>query len=235
VTPRVPVVRGLIHAYRVAEPAADALVQLARDANQRGWWQSYVGALTDQTASYVGFEAEAAAVRDYQSSVVPGLLQTADYARAVLKGFQLTMPKLDDELLEQAVTVRTRRQERLGEIAVWAITEEHVLRRPTGGPEIMRAQLAHLAKVCRARPNITFQILPNAVSSHPGFDGPFTVLEFADENDPDIGYIETQGGEMWLDQVEEVKRLNRTFDHLRAFAMSPEASIELLDELSRTA
>ncbi|WP_433060393.1 helix-turn-helix domain-containing protein [Dactylosporangium sp. CS-033363] len=232
VTPRVPVVRALIHAYKIDESGASALVELSREASRRGWWQSYGDVLSEQTSNFIGFEAEASAIRTYECLVVPGILQTAEYAKAITRGFQLPF---DDETVERIIAARIRRKERLDEqLELWAIIEEHVLRRPTGGPAVMRGQLAHLAELSRTRPNVTLQVLPNSISAHPGFDGPFVVLEFGNAGDPDLGYVESQAGELWLDRPDDVRRLNRAFDHLRAFAMSPEASINLLEDLSRT-
>jgi transcriptional regulator with XRE-family HTH domain len=180
-------VRDLLGAYGVTDEAtAEALVQLAREARRRGWWTRYTDVLGSGT--YVGLEADASALHTYESMFVPGLLQTEDYARAIIRA---DLAKPDPETLERRLAARMARQEILSRPdppQIWAVLDESVVGRPVGGPAVMRAQLQYLIEVSN-RPNtpLTLQVLPLTVGAHPGMNGPFVILEFQSPNDPPDG------------------------------------------------
>ena len=229
VTPRIPVMRALARAYKVDEERSNALIQLARDAGQRGWWQAYGDVLTYRFATFIGFEAEARFVRGYNPLVVAGLLQTRDYSAAMFEAFKV-VSSATDEQRERYLDARMKRQERLGELELWWITDEQVLRRSVGGREVMRGQLERLLDASAER-SVTIQVVPAEMGLYLGLLGSFSVLEFPEETDRDIGYIETMGGEVFLDTADEVRRLGRAFDYLMALALDPVKSRALIQTI----
>ena len=220
-------VRELLEIYGVTGVEADSLVQLARDARRKGWWHAYGRVLPPWFEAYVGLESDAAALHDFQPSVVPGLLQTEDYARAVLRD----APGADRaEDIDQQVALRMRRQAVLdqpGPPRVRVVLSESVLWVQVGGAAIMRAQLLRLADLA-ARPDLTLQVLPLRAAAHAQPVTPFTMLEFADPADPTVVYLEHLTGSLLLEDKEEVQRYRVVFDHLRAQALGPGPSADLI-------
>lgn len=201
----------------------DELLTLARATRQRGWWQAYgLGGGT----SYVGFETEATHVRDVTTTYVPGLLQTADYARAMLVAGAVRGGKA----LEDEVAVRMIRQERLTDVRsplqLEAIVDEAALRRPVGGADAHRAQLRRLLDAAQL-PTVTLQVLPYAAGVYPAM-APFTLLSFGDLGEPDIAYVEHALGALTLDKEPDVDRARVFFDRLRAEALGPADSAILV-------
>jgi transcriptional regulator with XRE-family HTH domain len=220
-------VRELLEVYGVTGAEADSVVQLAREARRKGWWHSYSRVLPHWFEPYVGLESEAAALRDFQPLVVPGLLQTEDYARAVLRGAPLAGRSTE---IDRLVDLRMERQKILrqeGPPGVWVVLSESVLRAHVGGPAVMRAQLERLAEVA-GRPNITLQVLPLTTAAHVQPISPFTVLEFPDAADPAVVYLEHLTGSLFLDNEDEVRRYRVIFDHLRAEALDTGQSAGLI-------
>jgi hypothetical protein len=220
-------VRELLEIYGVTGAEADSLVQLARDARRKGWWHAYGRVLPPWFEAYVGLESDAARLHDFQPSVVPGLLQTEDYARAVLRGAPYASCAED---IDQQVTLRMRRQAVLDEPRppqVQVVLGESVLWVQVGGPAVMRAQLLRLADLA-ARPDLTLQVLPLRAAAHVQPVSPFTMLEFADPADPTVVYLEHLTGSLLLEDVEEVQRYRAVFDHLRAEALGPGPSADLI-------
>ncbi len=202
----------------------EELLSLARAAKQRGWWQAYgLG-----VQSYVGFETEASLVRDFTVSYVPGLLQTADYARAM---FRVGNVWDSGAALENAVAVRTIRQERLSDadepLHLEAIVDEAALHRPVGGPAVHRAQLEHVLRAIEL-PTVMLQVLPTRVGAHPGVASPFTLLSFEDLGAPDIAYVEHTLGAVTFDKAPDVARARLCFDRLRAEALGLADSAEMV-------
>jgi transcriptional regulator with XRE-family HTH domain len=214
-------VRAMLDAYGVTDRAQrEALVQLAKDARQRGWWYSYRDVLPHQYEFFIGLEQEAASIRTFELAVIPGLIQTEDYARALVRGGPL---ELDHDEAERRVEVRMARQRVLAKQdrpQLWAIVDESAIRRIIGGPAVMRAQLESLiAASDQAR--TTVQIVPFTVGAHPGTVGSFIILGFAQPAEIDVVYMETIGGNLSVDKAEEVEHYATAFDHLRAVALSP--------------
>jgi transcriptional regulator with XRE-family HTH domain len=217
-------VRDMLEIYGVTGPEADELVQIAREARQKGWWHPYSTVLT---GAYVGFEAAARSVRAYEQQVVPGLLQTADYARAMIRAAR---PDITDEDVAHRVHVRLKRQSLLtqeDQIDVWAVLDESVLSRPVGGDEVMRAQLHRLVEAADL-PNVTLQVLPFEVGAHAGMDGTFTILDFPEPSDADVVYAENATGGLFLEKSEELRKYIFIFDHIRAAALTPEESVAMI-------
>jgi transcriptional regulator with XRE-family HTH domain len=219
-------IRDLCNLYDVTDQAErDRLMTLAREGKGQGWWQPY-----DLTyATYVGLEAEAVAISDFQSSVVPGLLQTADYARA---GHEATMPRLGNEQIELQIQAKLTRQSLLTQanpVAFRAVLDEAVLRRVVGGPRVMREQLDRLLEVARL-PNVTLQIIPFTVGSHPGLESNFNILELPKPT-PSIVFVEGLVGSMYLERAEDLKRYHEVFERLQAVALSPKDTIDAITKI----
>jgi transcriptional regulator with XRE-family HTH domain len=219
----------LLMAYEVpleGEPGT-ALLTLARELRESGWWHR-LDSLSSKYATFIAYEAEAAELRNFQPTLVPGLLQTEDYARAVNSVGRET----DEAAIEQRVTARLTRQEVLERtptpLRLHAILSEATLLFEVGGPQVLRAQLEHLARL-GARPNITVQVLRFAAGATLADRGGFAVLTF-ERDDPPLGYCESAGGELFLESPREIARLNTVFDHLRTLAMSPAESVTYLRE-----
>jgi transcriptional regulator with XRE-family HTH domain len=225
-----PVVRALIHAYGIPDAKAQSLLGLARDAGKPGWWASYSDVLSATSSAYIGFETEAFAIRIYEVALVPGILQTRAYAEALFRTYEsVTIQDID-----RKVDARVKRQERVAELDLWFILEEGVLRRPVGGLGAHKEQLKSLLASSELS-NVTLQILPDSVGAHVGFEGAFSVLEFPDDNDSDIGYCESQAGVIWLEKAEDMNRLNRIFNQLRAAALSASESQSIIRRYVREA
>ncbi len=220
-------VMELLEIYGVTGAEADSLVQLARDARRKGWWHAYGRVLPPWFEAYVGLESDAVRLHDFQPSVVPGLLQTEDYARAVLRGAPQARRAED---IGQQVALRMRRQAILDQPRppqVQVVLSESVLWVQVGGPAVMRAQLLRLADLA-GRPDLTLQILPLRAAAHVQSVSPFTMLEFADPVDPTVVYLEHLTGSLILEDVAEVRSYRALFDHLRAAALGPGPSADLI-------
>jgi transcriptional regulator with XRE-family HTH domain len=216
-------VRDMLEIYGVIGQQREGLIQLARDARQKGWWHQF-GDLPG--ASLVGLEDAAASIHTYQELLVPGLLQTRDYARAVLHA----IVSRDNNEAERRVTFRITRQSLLVQKdapTMWAILDEAVLRRRIGGFKTMQEQIERLIRDGR-RPNITIQILPFEVGEHAGMDSGFDIVEFPDQLDPDVVYFEHTTSELFVEDAEAVKAYREIFEQVCAKALSTSDSTELL-------
>jgi transcriptional regulator with XRE-family HTH domain len=214
-------VRLMVDLYGMSDrDQVAALVKLARDARQRGWWYSYRDILLNRYDFFIGLESEASSIRDFELAMIPGLLQTADYARALMHG---DSPELSHEEVERRVEVRMTRQQVLvkeDHPQLWAILDEAAVRRVVGGPAVMRGQLEQLV-AASGQGRTTIQVVPYEAGAHPGQAGPFIVLGFAEPSEADVVYMETVGGNLYVDKPGEVHLYTIAFDHLRALALSP--------------
>jgi transcriptional regulator with XRE-family HTH domain len=217
-------VRSMLDLYDAGENWEE-LLDLARQARQPGWWRAY--GLTD--LGYVPLEANASLVREFNITIVPGLLQTADYARAV---FRSAARPLDGERIERDVEVRMIRQRRLlaedKPLRLEAIVDESVLYRPIGGHDVLREQLDHLI-ITAELDTVTLRVLPAEAAEHPGLSGGFIVLTFGDLAEPDLVYVEHVIGAVHIEKGDEVARCTLAFDHLWSAALSPTDSVALLE------
>jgi transcriptional regulator with XRE-family HTH domain len=217
----------LLDLYGTDQERRAELLALLREAGQRGWMQLDRSDLREIYADYISFESEARSVSDYESLFIPGLLQTEDYARAVIRG---ALPQATEEQVESRVTARMERQALLtrdNPLQLWAIMDEAAARRIVGGPAVMREQLARLRETA-ALPNVTVQVIPYDAGAHPGMPGSFIVLEFPDPADQSLVYIDSMAGDLFLDAGMEVRRYILIFGHLRAAALRPDKSLTLL-------
>jgi transcriptional regulator with XRE-family HTH domain len=223
-------VKELMEMYGVGSPHREALIQLARDARMRGWWTPYRDVFT---GSYVALEDESSAMRLYCPELVPGLLQTEDYARAVIRAVR---PGYDEESVERRVTARLTRQKVLLDRAsppeLELVLNEAVLRRLVGHEHVMAAQLGALAGAAQG-PQMTLQVLPFDAGAHAGLEGGFVLIAFPEETDPDVVYVEGIMGDLYLESVEEVKRYQSAFERIQAVALAPEESAAFLSALAR--
>jgi len=179
------------------------LMELARAANNPGWWSRYGDVMPNWFANYVGLEVAAKLIRTYEVLFVPGLLQTERYARAVV---QLGKAYLPPEEIEQRVALRVTRQQiltRANPARLWVVIDEAVLRRPIGGREAMCEQIEHLLKVSQ-QPNVTLQVMPFSSVGYPGAGGAFTIMRFPEGDLPDVVYIEHAASALFLDKLEDL-------------------------------
>jgi transcriptional regulator with XRE-family HTH domain len=229
-TARVPAravdVQALCLLYDAGEEQTGVLAALARESKTEGWWQRFDGVLPDWFGTFVGLEAEAAAIRTYEIQLVPGLLQTEGYARALFENAELSGP----ESIEAAVAIRRSRQEILrgdNPPQYWAVLSEAALNRLVGGPAIMRDQLLHLTEISELR-NVTIQVIRADAGAHPGMFTPFVILSFPDRADPEVTFVDYLTGALYLEKREEVDQYSLAFNHLVAAAISPQQSVDLI-------
>ncbi|MYQ33464.1 helix-turn-helix transcriptional regulator [Streptomyces sp. SID4956] len=228
---KIPYVQMLLTAYGVPEHEADTFVALAEDANRPGWWQRYHDVLPEWFSLYVSLEGAARIIRSYEPHFVPGLLQTEDYARAVLEAG--TIGTAGPETVERHVALRMERQkllERPDPPHLWVLMEETVLRRPVSGDSrVMRDQLDKLLEFA-ARDRVTLQIAEFADGPHPGTYAPFSLFRFAEPELPDMVFTEHLTGALYLDSRKEVSVHLEVLDHMTAGAASARRTEKLLLE-----
>lgn len=223
--------RRLLDLYDVQGDQREVMLTLARQARERGWWRTYSDAVPEWFEVYLGLEAEASVIHDYAAELVPGLLQTADYYRAFMRAAPAAG---DEDTIERKAAVRLARQERLtGEDppSFWAVLNEAVIRRVVGGPSTMRAQLEHIAEMAGLA-QVTVQVLPFRAGAHPAMDGSFIVLGFPEPADPDVVYLESQAGSLYLERPPESERYAAIFNHLIAKALDPDESRTLITRVA---
>lgn len=197
-----------------------ALLTLARQANRPGWWHTYGDLLPSWFESYLGLESAAGLIRTYELQFVPGLLQTPDYARAVIMLEYRGAPRGE---IERRVELRLARQQVLrrdNPPQLWAVVDEAVLRRPIGGPEVMRAQIEALL-AATTLPNVRLQVVPFSAGGHAGTGGAFTVLRFEDRELPDVVYIEQLTSALYLDKRDDVDLYVAAMERLCVDAAPP--------------
>jgi DNA-binding XRE family transcriptional regulator len=222
---------ALLDMYGITDPQQiQSLKDMAREGQRKGWWDGY----DDVPASlgiYVGLESVAVSLRFYEAQLVPGLLQTRDYANAV---FRACDPKASTEHIDSQTELRMKRQEVLtrpgNPLELWAILDEAVLRRLVGGRKVMRAQLGKLLEAAEL-PSVTLQVLPFTQGAHAGLNGPFCIMDFPG-GEPGTVYVGSAAGNTFLDKPNHIRRWAAAFDQLRADAMSPSDSREMIATLS---
>ncbi|HXZ78198.1 MAG TPA: helix-turn-helix transcriptional regulator, partial [Streptosporangiaceae bacterium] len=216
-------VTDLLQLYGVDEDETATLVALAVQANSPGWWHKYGDVLPDWFQVYVGLEEAASLIRLYEVQFVPGLLQTADYARAVVR---LGQPGAAPEEIERRISLRMGRQELLtkpGGPRLWAIVDEAALRRPIGGKEVMRAQLEQLI-LATEEPQVTLQVMPFRSGGHAAEAGAFTIMRFPEPDLPDVVYLEQLTSALYLDKRDDVEKYTEVMERLSVESESPERS-----------
>lgn len=221
-------VADLLTHYGVTDEAQrTALITMAKDANLPGWWHRYDDVLAQWFETYVGLEEAATLIRTYEVQFVPGLLQTEDYARAVI---QAGRPDLSSDELERRVHLRTARQKvvtRPDGPKFWAVVDEAALRRPIGGAKVARAQIQRLLELTE-NPNVTVQIMPFKFGAHAAEGGAFSILRFPEPDLPDIVYVEQLVSALYLDKREHLDRYGQSFDRLTVDSQPPSNSIQAM-------
>jgi hypothetical protein len=206
-------------------------MQIHKDAQQQGWWTHYGEVLPSGMATYAGLEADARVLRSYEPTFVHGLLQTEEYARAVIAAVRPNEPSEVDQL----VRFRKERQELLTRepdpLELWVVMEESVLQRPVGGKETMAAQLEHLIEAT-ALPNVTIQVMPTAKGAHAALAGTFSLMEF-EPRMPTVVYINSIAGNVYLERERDVRTFIQTFDLVRAAAPDPQDTPATLERIAR--
>lgn len=222
-------VRDLCDLYGVTtEAERDRMMKLAEEGKMQGWWQSYELSY----ATYVGLEAEAVIISGFQSSVIQGLLQTADYARA---GHEGAMPRLSPARIERQIEAKLIRQRILTQDnppRLAAVLDEAALHRMVGGRQVMAAQLAKILEMSDL-PNIVVQVLPYELGAHPAVESNFTILELPGPI-PGVVYVEGLIGSVYLERAEDLKRYREIFNQLQAIALSPKDTADMIANLRRS-
>ncbi|TSB28335.1 helix-turn-helix domain-containing protein [Streptomyces benahoarensis] len=226
---KIPYVEKLLATYGIADATEiEGFVSLAREANRPGWWHRFREVLPDWFSAYVSLESEANLIRGYQPAYVPGLLQTEEYARAVLRA---GMPHACNDDIDRSVALRLERQSLLtreNAPTLWVVMDETVLRRPIGDdPRVMRDQIGRLVEAT-ALPNVRLQIIPFAAGPHPAMYGPFHIFRFPIPELPDIAYAESLVGAQYFDQRNDVSQFLEALDRMCAQAAPAHATEDIL-------
>lgn len=222
---------ALLNLYGASGEQREHLLALSRDAGKQGWLRPYHEDLPEEYTAYISFESDAEGVRNYESLFIPGLLQTEDYARAVIRG---VLPTASQQEVEDRVQARMERQPVLAKdepLKLWAIIDEAALQKLVGGAAVMKSQLQHLVDASTT-PHVTVQVIPHSAGAHAGMPGAFVVMDFPDPMDTSLIYIDSMAGDLFLESEEEVRRYSDIFDNLRAVALSPDETVTLIKSLT---
>ncbi|MER5752369.1 helix-turn-helix transcriptional regulator [Streptomyces sp. NPDC002088] len=224
-------VRDLCGVYEVEDVRiVDSLMQMAKDSRQQGWWHSF-GDIPYSV--YIGLETDAASLRVYDPQVVPGLLQTRQYAEALIAG---ALPETAPADIEKRVQVRMRRQERISTpenpLRLWTVLDEAALKRVVGNKSLMRDQLEHLVEQSQL-PHVTVQVIPFDMGAHPGLNGQYAILEFPDAADSSVVYIEGVTSDLYLEKANDVQKYSVMYEHLRAQALNVDQSRQFIADIAK--
>jgi hypothetical protein len=221
-------VKSMLDVYDVGGSRWTELVELAREANQPGWWRAY--GLGNNT--FIAFETEASRVQVFTLGYVPGLMQTADYARALMRAVPVSRT---EEQLENEVAARMYRQQRLTSVdhplELVAVVDEAALHRSVGGPGVLREQLGQMAAFAELD-TVTLRVLPFAAGAHAALASEFTILDFGHLDEPDMAYVEHSLGALSLDKDGDVTRARLTFERVLSDALDPAESLALICRLA---
>ncbi len=220
-------VRDLCRLYDVGEAATAELMSLARQAREPGWYAQYEDL---DLAPYIGMEQEATAITFFSNYFIHGLLQTEDYARAVIKAIA---PKIDQKVFKDRVEARMRRQELLEQPTrprFRSLMDEAVLHREVGGPKVMIDQLGKIIQLV-AEEKATIQIIPFSAGAYASADGNFSLLEFTNSDVPDLVYVEGLTSHLYQERETEIRRYREALEYLRDAALSPRDSLRLVEKI----
>ena len=223
----------LLDTYGEAGPEQQALLlTMVREGNRKEWWEGR-RTLHPKFGSYLGLESVATTLQAYDTHLVHGLLQTPDYARAMLRAAR---PELLEHEIDQLVQFRLRRQQVLtradpSPLTLWSVMDEAVLRRHVGGRETMHAQLQRLITASEL-PNVTLLVMPDELGAHPGLDGPMSILQFETGTRP-VVYVEGQAGNLYMEKDDDLRRCQQTMNHILAAAPGPDQSLALIRQIAK--
>ncbi|GIJ49501.1 transcriptional regulator [Virgisporangium aliadipatigenens] len=227
VTPRD--VRDLLTLYGVTDEGyREALTELARTSRQRTWWTDYRDIM--RPGNFIGLEAEATITRVWEPILLPGLLQTEGYMRALMRTGRSVDPQ---EHIDRRISLRLKRQSRLtadNPLSLYAVIDESAVRRMVGGRDVMDTQLRHLIKVGQL-PNVSIQVMPFSAGEHPFLGGPAAFLEFGESVHADVIYMEGLAGDYYEEQPSEVARYREEFDRLSKKALDQHSSVSMIESL----
>jgi len=221
-----PTLNKLLDLYQVEDTTRTTLHELSKLASKKGWWSHYKNLMPQMLAD---FEAEACALRTYQAQVIPGLLQTPQYADAVFRANEVR----DDDEVAQRVAARITRQGVLHRVEppkLMALIDEAALRRMVGSSEVMSGQLRHLTHMA-SRHNISIYVLPFSTGAHPSTEGSYVIMDFFDPRDASIAYLETPVTSMYLEEEHEVRLFTDMFGSTQSCAMTPAQSLNFINHL----
>lgn len=226
-------IRDLLDIYNAPLDVRDRLHELVNDADEQGYWQDFEDILPQGFEMYVSLESEAAVISAFDTYLIPGLLQTTDYARTAIRA---ELPAAGETEIDRLVELRMARQELLTRAVVplrlWVILDEAALRRAVGGPAVMRAQLDRLATTCRPS-NVDIQVLPFGTGAHVAMSGSFRIIEFAEPTDPEVAYVDCAAGNLYVERPDEVRRLKARFSHLKTEALKPRHSVTFIRAIAK--
>ncbi|MFF4822544.1 helix-turn-helix domain-containing protein [Streptomyces sp. NPDC001312] len=230
-------VRSLLDAYAVHDAQLRELLLVLAGLDDGGdrhhWWHAYRGVLPPTYRDFISLESQASGMRTLETSVVPGLLQTPEYARAVTRA---AVDNLDEDRLDALVEVRLARQDVLRSrppLELDAVLDEAVLRREVGGPEVMRRQLERLTEAARL-PQVRLQVLPFSAGAHIGITGPFVIFSFSNASDLNVVVLDHLTSSLHLERKEDLEAYAEAFDTLRFHALSPEDSLDFIAGIRQT-
>jgi transcriptional regulator with XRE-family HTH domain len=229
--------KALLQLYGVKDSGqVDSLLALARAARERSWWSAYRDVAPTSLLQLIEYESAASVVRQFETTFIPGILQTEDYARAVIQDYYDERP--GSERLRTLVDLRIRREDLFdadNRPSFQFMLDEAVIRRLVGGSSVMRNQLRRLIEVAN-KPNVTVEVIPFSAGLHPGMNGPFEIIEFADPSDSDIVFLESPRGDIVSDDPEETLKYREAFEGLAKAALGPRDSLariaKIADEMS---
>ena len=224
-------VRDLCGVYEVEDQrVVESLMQMAKDSRQQGWWHAF-GDIPYSV--YIGLETDAESLRVYEPQIITGLLQTRAYAEAIIRGGS---PEASDADNDKRVEVRLRRQSRVtadtDPLRLWVVLDEASLHRVVGSRQVMREQLEHLIEMSQL-PHITVQVRPFEVGAHPGLNGQYSILEFADAADSSVVYIEGVTSDLYLEKPHDVQKYTVMYEHLRAQSLNVDQSRQLVERVAK--
>jgi transcriptional regulator with XRE-family HTH domain len=222
----------LLDLYEVSGQRRERLTALGRSAGERGWWDAYADTLGPEYTALIALESQAEQVRWYAPQIVPGLLQTEEYAREIIRSTLLITPPGEIERRVQVRMTRQRILESDDPLRLSVVLDEAALTRQVGGAEVMREQLRHLGELA-ARPNVELQVLLNAAGAHPAITGEFTILTLPELGAPDVVYLENMTSNVYVEQEAQVYRYNLAFEGLRSLALEPGESRKLITGLAQ--
>ena len=232
-------VEAMCRIYGAAPDLTEALMGLAKETKARGWWHAYGDVIPEGFDVYIGLEEAAESISWYESELVPGLLQTYDYARAVIAADN---PEVDDEEINRRVHVRIERQSLVTRVTnapkLRVALNEAIVRRPVGGAEVMSDQLRRLLDASDL-PNVTLRVMPFSAGLHPGImSGPFEILRFPSNGDgrvsePPTVYVDGFTGDLYLDKAKELDRYDEAFGRIWSASLNEKASKTLLSQASK--
>jgi hypothetical protein len=226
-------VDDLLLLYGVNDPSQrEPLVEQARQANLPGWWHAFDDVMPGWFQTYVGLESAASLIRSYEVQVLPGLLQTAAYARAVITS---GLPGISEDEMDRRINLRAQRQEllrRANPVQFWVVIDEAAIHRPLGGTRVMREQFEHLLDLM-SLPNVVVQIMPYAIGGHAGEGGSFSILRFPEPDLVDLVYVPQLFSAAFLDKPDYVERYSRVIERLAVDALPPARTHESIEALAK--